>query len=186
MKRWVELGLLLTCVFASSFALPSTSYAHTINICWLIHGNGDVEFFAGTYHDPSQGLSGGMTVDGTRYNFTSSFGGNINTLALTNCQGGFNNDGTININPCNYSQPILHWQRVRVAGIQTGDHTLNITADSAVETPLPGCYPVTTNINVTDPCGALGDDDSDFTVENRVESVGCDSDAVRARRQKRQ
>lgn len=141
---------------------PAQVSAHTINICWLVHGNGDVQFFAGTYHDPSEGLSGGLTINGTRHTFTASFGGNINELGITNCQAGFDSEGGIVADPCGSGYTILHWQTVTVSGLTTGTYDLSISSDSAVEQPIGGnCYPVNSLIDVDDPCAAFGDDDGD-------------------------
>ena len=93
-QRLLLLAALLVC------GAPSTAWAHTINVCWLVKGNGDLEMYAGTYHSPSEGLSGGIKVDGVRYDFTESFGGDINSLGLTNCQGGFDSGGRIIADPC--------------------------------------------------------------------------------------
>jgi hypothetical protein len=48
-----------------------TAQAHTVQICWQDVG-GVTTFYAGTYHDPSEGPSpvGGIILDGFEYPFS--------------------------------------------------------------------------------------------------------------------
>lgn len=165
--------VLWAAALAVGLLVPHTSHAHTVNICWLVKPNGDVKFYSGTYHTPDGNLSGGLTIDGTRYDFTDVFTGSIDTVGVTNCQAGFDMGGSVVADPCSSGLTIAQWQTVVVSGLTDNTYSLSVTADSSVETPYSGCYPSSSFINVTDPCNAFGDDDNDFICNP---SDQCDSD----------
>jgi MYXO-CTERM domain-containing protein len=85
-------------------------------------------FFAGTYH-PGSDISGGIDIDGARYNFTGLEG----TLPgdVVDCQP----------RACSPKLPVQRWQTVNVTGLQYGAHMFSTTCTSHTECPMNGCYP---------------------------------------------
>lgn len=166
MKKLVRMclgliGLSLTLLISRSAG------AHTIAICWYVHANGDLTMHAGTYHAVSQGLSGGVIIDGVRHDFTSTIPGTLNNTPLTGCQDV----------ACNSGFQVQHWQTVTISGLQAGTHTVSPTCDDAIECAWGGCYPTTTQIDAIDLCvGAGGDSDGDFVCNA---SDGCPLDPAK-------
>ena len=137
LKAVIYLGLVVGFIGGIGLVLttPEPADAHTTEIAWRVEPNGDVTFFAGTYHRNSR--RGGIIINGVTYNFTG--------LAY-NLPGDV--DGEVSW--YNWSPSGLDWQTVTVSGLSTGTYSLTTTRTSAVEAPW-GRNLLSAYIEVVDP-----------------------------------
>lgn len=127
--------LLLSTIFVSS---------HTTKLCYKVGGS-NVTFYACTDHQnlTKTNLTGGVYVDGVRYNFTS----------ITNNVSKVPENATCidcSINPYSDNE-VFACQKVIVSGLTNGVHTLGTTCESHVD--CQGCNFGTVNFtNIKEVC----------------------------------
>lgn len=134
MKQRIITGLL---VGAAVLWAPTLANAHTVNVCWRAEANGSVTFFAGTYH-PGTDISGGILIDGARYDFTG-----LETslpVDVVDCQP----------RACTPALPVQRWQTVNVVGLPYSQHSINLTCTGHTECPMNSCYPQTAEFGCPD------------------------------------
>ena len=165
----VSLAIVICGIIGVSLLTPMLVAAHTVQVAYRCEPNGQVTFFAGTYHSSSEGPSpvGGIIVDGTPHAFT-----------------GFTTPLPGNVAPnqidCGTGIPVDHWQTVTVSGVTNGSHIIDTTCTTAVECPWPGCFPASLNIQCvidTDGDGVPDDQDNCPTTPN-PDQVDTDGDGI--------
>ena len=104
-------------------ALAGTASAHTVRICWKDSG-GVTTFYAGTYHDPSEGPSpvGDIIIDGFNYPFS----GYILAAALP---------ADVQCFDCGGSPPaVVHYQTF-TSGFALASHSISFDSSTVVQSP---------------------------------------------------
>jgi hypothetical protein len=111
------------------------AWAHTTKICWKVEPNGDVTFYAATYHLISSPV-GGIIIDGVTHNFTS---------VVT--PFGVPADVTCQEKNCDSFLTNIRHQVVTVPGLTSGEHWVSTTSTGHNDAPWPECYPTTINLD---------------------------------------
>jgi hypothetical protein len=101
--------------------------AHTSEICWDEHDNGDVTFYAGTAHWLLWPV-GGLVIDGQTYDFVDV------TREIPD-------DVVCQPQACGGDLRVFYWQAVTVSGLGDGDYSIEPTSTTSLETGVEGCYP---------------------------------------------
>lgn len=121
-QRWI-----IAAVFAVAFVIPAAASAHTSEVCWEEHDNGDVTFYAGTNHWLFWPI-GGLIIDGATYRFTDV---EREIPADVVCQP----------QACAGDLHPYYWQSVTVSGLEAGEYTIEPTSTTDMEAGVEACYP---------------------------------------------
>ena len=131
----------LLCLLSLLGLLLNNVYCHTVQICREVSGS-SVTIYAATYHlendfnsNGLNGLSGGVILNGKRYDFRNKIiddgNGKPLNVDLSNyecskqCDPFPSWDGTF----------FTYWQYVKINGLSDGTYTVTTTSDNAIEQP---------------------------------------------------
>lgn len=129
---------------AALIGLSTAANAHTVQIGWVYEANNVTTFYAENYHGLA--LRGGLILNGTTYNFTST--------QLTSANPTYDDSATWTNGSAAFTQV------VSIAGLSAGTYSMTTTTTSAIEYPWSNT-PLTVSLTPTDvaavplPAGAV-------------------------------